>query len=345
MVDSSKLNDIDPNDIGPIEVRTTAAPPNRSSKLKSFAIPGIIIVFLGVGGFIAAASLTKNADSGEGDSSPQTTQQPEQTPEPAEDSATSEVTAAQISAGIRAKQAEFKAAGPEYPDEEKIAYEISADGTADPALHPADAELWDMMKALAPTAEVFQSITQFEVYFDEEDTTLASVESLDDTNSTWLFSINYTAVTEFSELVPTIVHEYAHILGLADDQTTTESEDSTIASSCQPLFIVEGCLMADSYLGAFFAAFWQNSGDYIGDADRDEDQATQYFIGRENDFVSEYATTNVVEDFAESFMTYTVEQPTGGTTIKARKINFFADYPTLATYRTNARTTISSWAE
>ena len=108
-----------------------------------------------------------------------------------------DVSQKQIENGIKAKQLEFEAQEPEYPSSERLQYEINKNGTSYPDMHTADAQLWDVVRVLAPSQEALDSIVIFEVYFDEWDDTLASVESQDDKNSDWLFSINYVAVTNF----------------------------------------------------------------------------------------------------------------------------------------------------
>ena len=257
-----------------------------------------------------------------------------------------EITQATISAGIKAKQTEFEAANPAYPNPgEIIRYQINLDGTTTPELHPADAELWSMIETLAPTKQVFEFITVFEVYFDERDTTLASVEALDDKNKTWLYSINYSAVAEFEELVPTIVHEFAHILALQDDQTTTEAESADIATTCPNLYVAEGCLTGGSFLNSFYDMFWQGTEADLGNIDRTEAEADAFYAAKESDFVSAYATTNVVEDFAESFMHFTLKETIATTTIRGQKTDFFNTYNNLKGYRSNVRTALSNWAE
>jgi hypothetical protein len=257
---------------------------------------------------------------------------------------TGAITAAEFEAGTTAKQAQFEAQDPEFPDDEKILYEINPDGSTTPELHPADAELWDMVRTLAPTQEVFDSIVTFEVYFDESDDTLASVESQDDTNATWLYSINYIAVDEFEELVPTIVHEFAHILGLRDEQTTTEAEDEHIRETCENYLVDEGCLNDGSHLDNYYKRFWEGNPAFQ-ENDRTAEEAEIFFAAHPGEYVSDYATTNPVEGFAESFMFYTVKDPLDTSTIKGQKTSFFDDIESLRAYRAKARQTVSSWAQ
>ncbi len=303
-------------------------------KKTTLTIVSLIIVLAGVGGFFA---LSGSKDDSEVQVSTQATTDTMQT--------TREITTAMISAGLKSKQLEFESKEPIYPDlgGDKITYTINIDGTTTPELHPADAQLWDVVETLAPDNNIFKSISTFEVYFDEEDTTLASVVAEDDTNSKWLYSINYTAVTEFDELAPTIVHEFAHILGLQDSQTTTEAEIANIRTSCQNLLIAEGCLNDGSFLGEYFDRFWKDNEAFQGDKDRSENETESFFADRKNDYVSAYSTTNTVEDFAESFMFYAVKDTLDVGTTKAQKTDFFNQFATLKEYRANVRSSISNW--
>lgn len=248
-----------------------------------------------------------------------------------------------ITDGIKAKQAAFESKNPEYPDAEKIVYLIENE-TTEPELHPADQELWSIVRSLSPNTNALESISEFEVYYDEDDDTLASVASVNDDNSKWVYSINYISVTSFDDLVPTIVHEYGHVISLQDDQTTTESEQEGITESCQSLLVVEGCLAFTSYLNKFNTRFWE--GAKTPKADRSPDEAAEHYEANKDDYVSDYATTNQAEDFSESFMTYVLDDlpQADSTLIKDQKVLFFDDFTELKDYRATARQTISNWA-
>ncbi|MEM6997364.1 MAG: hypothetical protein AAF413_00470 [Patescibacteria group bacterium] len=247
--------------------------------------------------------------------------------------------------GMRARQIVFESNEPEYPDEQKIIYTFDETRTPDPELHPADQSLYEIVSDLAPSDQDLESIVEFEVYFDEEDGTLASVAALDNDNGEWVYSINYISVTEFTELIPTIVHEYGHIISLTDSQTTTESEQEGITESCRTLILEEGCLAFNSYLNRFNRTFWNAQLD--PGEDRTEDEAAEYFQQNSDSYVTEYATTNVAEDFSESFMVYvTGDLPDPSSELeKDKKVLFFDEYKELKDYRQNARDKILSWAK
>lgn len=250
----------------------------------------------------------------------------------------------ELLSGVRAKQKEFEAADPVFPTDEKIVYELYPDGTTDPELEPADAALLDLIRTLAPSPEIFSSITQFEVYYDENDDSLAAVQSLDEENREWLFSINYTAVDNFEELAPTIVHEFAHILALNDPQTITEAEDARVRSTCRTYLVDEGCLVQGSYLNSYYEQFWKDTPAFQ-EEDRDADAALAFYNAYPDDYVSDYATTNPVEDFAESFMFYVVQDLLPPTTVKGRKVAFFDAISQVQSYRIKVRAAIQAWGQ
>lgn len=248
----------------------------------------------------------------------------------------------ELSEGYQTKQAAFESLYAEFPSE-KIVYTVHADGSTTPELSEPDAFLWSMVRDLAPSTKTFNAVTRFEVYYDENDTTLAAVESLDEVNKTWLYSINYIAVEDFAELSETLVHEYAHILGLEDSQTTTEAENFDIYETCATYLVEEGCTNNDSYLYNYYLAFWEGNEDYQ-EEDRDEDEAIALYELKPDEYVSDYAPTNPVEDFAETFMYFAMKNVMAEESIQADKIAFFNDFPELVDYRDVLHATVADWA-
>ncbi|MEQ1737923.1 MAG: hypothetical protein ABL886_16140, partial [Rhodoglobus sp.] len=96
-------------------------------------------------------------------------------------------------------------------------------------------------------------------------------------------------------------------------------------------------------LAAFRDAFWSGYGDSAPTADNsDADVAWEFYLEHEDDFVSDYAATNVVEDLAESFMTWVIEDAPSGTSTIAAKLAFFDDYPGFVAVRERIRSEFSA---
>ncbi len=69
----------------------------------------------------------------------------------------------------------------------------------------------------------------------------------------------------------------------------------------------------------------------------DEDEyaaaAEEFYLSREDDFVSDYAATSPEEDIAESFATFVLKPKPTGDTLADEKVAFFYDYPELVKLR------------
>ncbi len=251
------------------------------------------------------------------------------------------VTSDDISNGYKARQLAFEALDPAYPDA-PITYEFNGESVT-PAFDVADEFLWDTVKQLAPNETITNAISELEVTFDQEDPTDAYVESIDDTNASWRLGINYIAADSFDVLGETLVHELAHIISLQDAQTTTETEDADILTNCATYLVAEGCTTETSYLNQFFDKFWKDSGDFI-DRDRTDEETSTHYENNRDRFVTDYATTNPVEDFAESFMFYIARDELEEGTVMQQKQLFFDNFPELQTYRANVRSVIAGWS-
>jgi hypothetical protein len=250
--------------------------------------------------------------------------------------------AEEFAAGIAAGQEAFQATDPSYPEKKKFTFAVT-DGVADTEMFPTEAYMWQLLEELAPTEEVFNSIVSFTTYYDEKDLSDASVTLSDDSDEDFDFELNFAAARDFESLIPIIVHEFAHILSLKDDQVTSYEEDETLDETCEQYLIGEGCLLEDSYLGNYYDMFWNGNPDFQ-EEDRKASKTEAFFATRQDAYVSDYATTNPIEDFAESFMYYTTKESIESDTIKGQKVNFFQSYPELVDYRARVRNTVSGWA-
>jgi hypothetical protein len=257
--------------------------------------------------------------------------------------AADELSQADFIKGIDAKQKEFQTAAFKFPKKKKVLHELNTDGTFTPKLTETDQIVWSLISSLAPSKKVLDSVVSLEVYYDPENTEDASVSLADDNDDDWSFSLNYAAVEDFPTLVPVIIHEFSHILSLQNSQITSELEDESVVESCKNYLVEEGCLNEDSILNIYFQEFWKDSGDYQ-EEDRTEDETIDFWADKKDEYVTDYATTNPVEDFAESITFYVTKPAVKAVTIKADKVNFFKDYPSIVKYRKQVRNEVKSWA-
>ncbi len=153
-----------------------------------------------------------------------------------------------------------------------------------------------------------------------------TVAPASDDRTTWVLMLDTTGDTEQSELERTMIHEFAHLLTLRLDQLPAGSEEGI----CDTYYISDGCMYAESYLAVFGDIFW--------DGENGEEEGTAEERFRPEDYVTEYAATNSVEDIAESFAEFIVNPDKWqGETIADQKVQFFEEYQELVTLRDEVR--------
>ncbi|GAA2957579.1 NADH:ubiquinone oxidoreductase subunit 4 (chain M) [Microbacterium schleiferi] len=210
-------------------------------------------------------------------------------------------------------------------------YTVEPDASLSPTGDETTESVWDMFVRIVTPEVAGSVIRDFRVGDSESSDTLAYVLQTDDPQQ-WTLVVNLAYASDEDLLLSTLIHEYAHILSLSPGQTDPE------AWSCDTLQLDEGCAEPDSALWAFDQEFWAQYGTDAPDpANADADLAYEFYLDHEEDFVSDYAATNVVEDFAESFMTFVLEpEPDSDTTI-AQKLLFFWDRPEYVEIRDHVR--------
>ena len=111
------------------------------------------------------------------------------------------------------------------------------------------------------------------------------------------------------------------------------------ASACSTFFPGEGCSNPDSYLNAFYQAFWTdiydewNEINLIEDEDEYYDALDDFYLKYEDQFLTDYSVTHPAEDIAEAFGFFIFAEKPAGDTIAEQKILFFHQYPELVQLR------------
>ncbi len=184
---------------------------------------------------------------------------------------------------------------------------------------------------------------------DGEESTLAYVEPIDTKGAKWKMAYDpvdtYNAEKKYKnidELLTTLVHEYAHVLTLNNSQVNYAGSDvEYIECEFTETILNEGCASSTSYITIFVSKYWTEED--RDDAFRalenndEEDFAYELFTDQPNDFVTEYAATNAVEDIAESFALFVLKPKPTTNTIASQKIVFFYSYPELISLRNYMR--------
>jgi len=217
---------------------------------------------------------------------------------------------------------------------------------------PAYDDLWILMLVLLPTDYVDQYLYEFAVF--ESENTLAYVSELEE--DVWDLGVS---IDDDPERALTVIHEFGHIVALnntqydtypsiLEDREGTLSEDEYNAAieadmaACPTIAFEDGCPLPDSYLELFIEAFWDPAAvEQIVNGEF-EDSAAVFFDENPDGFVSEYAATNPIEDFAESF-SYFVGLDEESYPVDAEaypmdaKILFFEQFPELVEMKESIR--------
>ncbi|MDO9590624.1 MAG: NADH:ubiquinone oxidoreductase subunit 4 (chain M) [Microcella sp.] len=229
-----------------------------------------------------------------------------------------------------------RADGPQPPTEfdedfgEVQVFDVLADGTLDPTPTGVAAEVWNQFVRMVGADVVGDSIIQYRAGDAPRSDTLAYVYQ-DLNPQYWTLAVNLATADDPQLLMATLIHEYAHVFSF-------DSRDfDRKATTCDTLDLFEGCAASDSYLYEFYDRFWSGYTDAVDVENLDADAAWSFYLANEDDFVSDYAATNLGEDFAESFMTFVIENSFDGPSVAAQKLRFFTQYPELVELREHIR--------
>ncbi len=155
---------------------------------------------------------------------------------------------------------------------------------------------------------------------------LAYVEPFDMEGKKWILTYDPRDLNSKSELgkkeiIRTIIHEYAHIESLNE----TQVRHGDINKKSGELLVEEGVLNRDSYLTLFAKKFWTEEM-MEKTAIESEKVALELFNKYPNQFINDYAATNFVEDFAESFAEFVLKDKIEDNKISSQKIKFFYNF-------------------
>ncbi|MGM9986827.1 MAG: hypothetical protein ACI35O_06290 [Bacillaceae bacterium] len=199
--------------------------------------------------------------------------------------------------------------------------------------------IWDEIKYILPNEEL-KNFDELHFATDGKENELASVTMNNEQGSRWIMSLDPKDVetkgdkTVFYE---TILHEYFHYVSLNNKQVTY-TYDYNMENYCE-----EGMVSNyRSYINEFYNQFWEELLD-----NRNVDRDNHYFYERHKDsFVNEYASTDPVEDLAETFSYFVLKDKPTSNDIKDEKIKFFYEYKELVQLRDELRNKINSvnWA-
>ncbi len=152
---------------------------------------------------------------------------------------------------------------------------------------------------------------------------------------TWRIGIS-EAMFEFnisSQMIEELyIHEFSHIISYEGIQGRSLPSNTR----CHEFFSDLGCPPANSYLVDFVNEFWTEA-DLDALVETDDPESIWSNNELRNNFVTDYATTNPTEDFAESFTFFVLEDRAEGSDILDQKINYFYGFDHLLTLREEIR--------
>ena len=201
-------------------------------------------------------------------------------------------------------------------------YEIDANASLSPTPSgPAD-DIWTMFVGVVTEPVAADTFSSYSVGDSTDSDTMAYVSRDVDDPSRWMLVANAAYADDSDTLLQTLIHEYAHVLSLNVGQVPEASVD------CETVELSEGCALPTSFIYAFQVDFWDAYGvDAPGPDNDDADVAYAFYEAHEEDFVSDYAATNVTEDFAESFAAFVLEAEPDSDSPLAQKLEFFWNVP------------------
>ena len=239
---------------------------------------------------------------------------------------------------------DIKGDRPVDPVEGEPLSNIEDDILADSASHQ---KMWNEFANIIP-AENRKQITQYGIFTDGEENTMAYVEPVQGAETEWRIVMDAVDAENKKEQRYTLIHEYGHVLTLNNQQvpfdTEANSDDAAYEAAfdaCPRFFTGEGCANQSSYINAFFDEFWADIYSELPES-QDPDEIYEFYEQYEDRFVSDYAATNPGEDIAESWTHFVINDRPSGNLIKDQKVQFFYDYPELVALRDKIRARLYS---
>lgn len=177
-----------------------------------------------------------------------------------------------------------------------------------------DEQLWDIVVATLPP-DLRPALDEFLVF----DTDLSSrdgyvvgeVSPRGEDPAHWRLSVAPNSGSDLDVAI-TVAHEVGHLMTLTSAQLKPGVTDAT----CDTTSVPEGCLADDSLLQAFTDGTWDESqwsawekADAIDDDNKRQDAIDAFYDSHAKDFVTSYAATDPMEDFAETFAVWCAVGP------------------------------------
>ena len=210
-------------------------------------------------------------------------------------------------------------------------------------------EIWDYFASLIPEQKR-EMITNYSILTDGKDNVLAAVAQTRADPRKWVLEVDIADAKDHANLTFTMIHEFGHLLTLNSDQVPpdvnvfhnpgNEEVFRQEAAMCSNYFTSEGCSQPNSYINQFYRQFWGDiypewsQIDHIDDVVLYYEKMNEFYKQHADRFVSEYASTNPVEDIAETWVHFVLAPKPTRDTVADQKVLFFYEHPELVQLRT-----------
>ncbi len=217
--------------------------------------------------------------------------------------------------------------------------------------------VWRYASSLLPP-EQLKLITEYDVFTDGASNVLAWVNVRDELDrSRWQLGVDIADSENPVDLTYTLIHEFGHLISLNSDQISQTDYYygwNQNPATCSQFTSPEGCSKPNSYINGFYQKFWVNILDeWRKTVDQPQTKSDEefralvrdFYSKHEEQFVREYAATNIREDIAESFMHFVLDPKPTGKGIVDQKILFFYDFPELVAMRQQMIQNVCSYTQ
>lgn len=205
-------------------------------------------------------------------------------------------------------------------------YPVIEDGTLHPAPGGTLGGIWAVFTRVVTPAYATEHMSALVAANDPDNPILAAVAISNVEPLRWTLTVNVGQPIYRSRFPRVLLHEYAHLLALDDEQVDRSG------GTCATLHLPEGCLRPGSDLLRFHEAFWDPLVPTT-DAPAGSSGWSNY-VDHEDQFINSQAAMNVVEDFSESFVAFIIrDKPDPASGTWARKLLYFWDRPAYVAIR------------
>lgn len=139
-----------------------------------------------------------------------------------------------------------------------------------------------------------------------------------------------------------LLHEFGHIYSLRAGESIAIGPSAT-KEGCASWFVGDGCLLEDSLLDRYYERFWSATMLERSQRITTETDTSLFMVDYPGSFVSRYATTNPVEDFAETWVSFvTRPRPLPDGTLATEKLQFLWRRTALVELREQLRPSLTA---